>query len=399
MKFKRFILLFIFFLFTCIPSLAKEYSTLYLIKNIQKNNLDNFAQGYFLQNNYEYKKKDGYLVTLNDYQHKVLIKQNSQDCYFYVLSNTKEDKFTKRILKQIKNSGLKTKKIKNEELEELFYNDSILVSLTPSEDVDLISDIYTVYDFSDEAQAKFDANDNKYEGLTPSGRNRVLSKNKNVNDNWQENIYTPPNEIEIAGIAPVDEIVEETQIPFTPLRGQVIQIAKGETINATLQSSINSQSVSQNDIITAILSYDWIYKNNLIAPAGSILYGRVVDAQKAGYAYGNGEIEITFTEILTMDGQKFNLAPNRVKLASEINRPVKIASQVISGAILGVASGVLYALISGGDVSRGLAIGAGVGGAGGLVTSGLQKGEDIEIPSGTNLQIKFLESMNFTPIY
>ena len=62
------------------------------------------------------------------------------------------------------------------------------------------------------------------------------------------------------------------------------------------------------------LDDDWIYNNVLIAPAGSILYGKVTDSQKAGYAYGNGEIEITFNELLTTEGQKFNLAANKVKL-------------------------------------------------------------------------------------
>lgn len=386
------------FLFTCIPSFAKEYANLYLIKDIQKVNLDNFAQGYFLQNNYEYKEKDGYFVTLAEYQHKVLIKQNAQDCYFYVVSNTKEDKFSKKLLKQIKNSGLKTKKIKNDELRELFYNDSKLITF----DNDIVneqgSDIYTFYDFSDEAQAEFDASDGKYEGLKPKGRKKLISENKNTQDNWQENIYTP-SDIKIDGIAKIEEGGEDTELPFSTLRGQIIQIPKGETISAVLQSSINSQSVSANDIITAVLNYDWIYKNNLIAPAGSILYGRVVDAQKAGYAYGNGEIEITFTEMLTLDGQKFNLASNRVRYTSEINRSVKITSQVITGALFGVASGVLYALISGGDVARGLAIGAGVGGAGGLIKAGVQKGEEIEIASGANLEIKFLEAMKFAPSY
>lgn len=398
MKYKHFIILSILFLFTCLPSFSKEYTNLYLIKNIQKENLDNFAQGYFLQNNYEYKEKNGYLVQFpnTDIEHRIIIKQNSQDCYFYILSNTKEDKLTIKILKQIKNSGLKTKKIKNDELKELFYNDAKII-VPNDNNQESISDIYTIYDFSDEAQAKFEAKENKYSGLKPNKRNKIISENKNIKENWQEDIFIPPSEIE--GIAPIDEITSDTNIPFSSLKGQIIQIPKGETINAVLQSSINSQSVNTNDIITAVLNQDWIYKNNLIAPAGSILYGQVIDAQKAGYAYGNGEIEITFTEMLTMDGQKFNLAANKVKLSSEINRGVKIASQALTGAILGVASGVMYALITGGDVSRGLAIGAGVGGAGGLVRSGLQKGEDIEIPSGTNLQIKFLEAMNFAPAY
>ena len=235
--------------------------------------------------------------------------------------------------------------------------------------------------------------------MNAKGRRKVVSENKNIKDNWQENIYVPPSDIQIDGIAPIEEIVSEEDMSFPSLHGKIVQIAKGSILNATLQSAINSQSVAKNDVITAMLEQDWFYAGSLIAPAGSVLYGQVVDAQKAGYAFGNGEIEITFTELLTMDGQKINLGANKVKFASNINRPVKVASQVVTGAVLGVATSALYALISGGDVSRGVAIGASVGGAGGLVRAGLQKGQDVEIPMGTRLQIKFTESINVSPLY
>lgn len=407
MKFKNIVLIFVFFIFTLLPSFSKEQACLYLVKNVQKGNLDNFLQAYFEQNNYNFLEKNGYIIELSNFSdgkltkgfYKIIIKQINQDSYFYVYSQIEED-LTKNILKQIKRSGLKVKKIRNDELKDIFYEDAQLMSYSGGieNNEELISDIYTVYDFSDEAQANFDAQERKFEGLTPKGRKKVISENKNIN-NWQENIYEPSSNIEIDGFAPIEEIVSDDNVPFSPLKGQVIQISKGETINAILQSAISSQSISKNDIITAVLEYDWYYNNNLVAPAGSILYGQVVGAQKAGYAYGNGEIEITFTEMLTMDGQKHNLAANKVKFSTQINRPVKIASQMIAGAILGVATGTIYALISGGDVSRGLAIGAGVGGAGGLVRAGVQKGQNVEIAAGTNLQIKFTEGMNITPSY
>ena len=137
----------------------------------------------------------------------------------------------------------------------------------------------------------------------------------------------------------------------------------------------------------------------MIAPIGSILYGQVVDSQKAGYAFGNGEIEITFTELLTTNGEKINLSANKVNFSSEINRTVKISSKVITGALLGTATSVVYALISGGNISKSIAVGAGIGGAGGLINAGLQKGQDIEIPLGTRLQIKFTEVINVNPKY
>ncbi len=399
-KIKSLFVLIVAFLCFSLSAAAEEYSGLFLVKESQKENLESFTTAYLSQNNYKYFKNSAYYVPLksdNDEQlfHKILIRQNAQNSYFYFVSNSKEDKMPKKLLKQIKKSGLKTKKIRNDELNELFYNDVKAIDYS-NYLAKLNNDVYTKYDFSDEAQARFDLKENKYSGLYSNRKNELISENKNIKDNWQENIFTPPPDIKNT---PNSEIGLDNQVPFSGLRGQVVHIPKGHTITATLQSSIDSQSITQDDVITATLSQDWYYNSTLIAPAGSILYGHVVRAKKAGYAHGNGEIEITFNELLTVDGQKFNLAANSVKLTSGVNRSVKIASRVITGAILGVASGALYAIISGGDISRGLAWGAGAGGVGGLVNSGLQKGQNIEVPSGAHLQIKFTEAMNVATYY
>ena len=374
--------------------MAKEVSSLYLIENTPKNNLDNYTKAYLLQNNYKYSENnEGYYISLDDEVasfYAISIKQNAEDCYYYILSDVKKDELSKVLLKQMKKSGLKTKKIKNTDLKELFYND-IQNVLVINNSEPQISDIGTIYDFSDEAQAEFNSMIDKYSGLTAKGQ-KIISKNKNVNEEIGT-IFSPLDEISPSTIK------IEKVIPVEPLQGVVVHIPAGYIIDATLQSSINSQSVSQNDIITAVLEEDWYYNSSLVAQSGSIFYGRVNDAKKAGYAYSNGEIEITFTEILTPTGVKINLPNNNVKLSAQVNRPVKVAAEVIAGAIGGLATGVLYALISGGDVSRGVIYGASAGGAGGLIHSAVQKGEDVEIPSGTRLQIRFMDALNIVPVY
>ena len=337
---------------------------------------------------------DGYLVEIENNEnifHSILIKQNVQDCYFYVFSTSNEDKLSKKIFKQIKKSGLKIKKIRNDELKNLFYNDTqdiINVDIGRQQ----TTDIATVYDFSDNAQAQFDAQLDKYLGLKSQGR-MVISENKHTQTDANV-IFSPLDEISSTHTQKIEKVV-----PISPLQGIVIHIPAGYELEVVLQSSISSQSVVQNDIITAILENDWVYNGNLIAPSGSILYGQVIDAQKAGYAHGNGEIEITFKEILSTTGTKISLPNNIVKLSTQINRPVKIAADVIAGSVVGIATGVIYALISGGNVSRGVIYGASAGGAGGLVRSSLQKGQEIEISTGTKLQIKLLDAMNFVPVY
>ena len=375
---------------------------MYLVKNSQKENLDNFTKAYLEENKYKYSVDYGYYVwdkVESGLYYVFLIKQVGEDSYFYYLSNNEEELF-KNLFKRIKSSGLKLKKIRNDELKSVFHQDAILIKSNMKKNIEISvkqskSDTKTKYDFSDEAQAKFDAQEGKYEGLKVKKR-KTISENKNVTMDNEATIFQPQEQNEIRTI---QSNVDSFQIPFSELKGRVVHIPKGTIIESVLQSAISSQSVLENDIITAVFEQDWMYDGALIAPAGSILYGKVIDAQKAGYAYGNGLIKIKFTEVLTMDGQRFTLSDNIVELSTGINRSVKVTSRVIGGAIMGVMAGTLYALISGGDVASGVAWGASVGGAGGAVNATLQKGQDVEIPTGTRLQIKLVEPMSVTPIY
>lgn len=414
MNIRHLISLLLFLFFCTLPCSAQEFSRLYLVKNSQKSNLDNFVQMYLREYKYDFTNTDGYVIKPTQNSNTdlsssvILIKQTGADCYFYYLSNNEDDDLTKILFKRIKVSGLKMKKIKNDELLKVFHQDAMLTKTnTLQREAQKTSSngkkSNIKYDFSDEAQAQFDSNMSKYQGLKTQGR-KTISENKNVRfdvpsegsqNSGNQTAPSMPAQINIPEIKEID-VFNNTP---SALKGRVVLIPKGEQINAVLQSSISSASVSQNDTISATLTNDWIYNGVLLAPAGSILYGTATEAKKAGYAYGNGEIQITFREMMTLDGQRIQLGSNSVKLTSGVSRSVKIASRVIGGAILGVASGALYALISGGDIATGLAVGAGVGGAGGALNAATQKGQEIDIPSGTNFEIKFTDSMNVSPAY
>ena len=52
---------------------------------------------------------------------------------------------------------------------------------------------------------------------------------------------------------------------------------------------------------------------------------------------------------------------------------------------------------AGGDVAKGIAIGASVGAAGGVVTTAMQKGNDVEVPAGTVIRVELTKNMNAMP--
>lgn len=417
MRIKNFLAVFLFLLFSVLPCCAQEYSRLYLVKNAQKENLDNFTQMFLREYKYNFSQNDGYLIKPLEEKNSaslsqvILIKQTGSDCYFYYLAGDDTNDISEKLLKRFKAGGLKTKRIKNAELLNVFHQDAMLVKSntlmkTTRQSFSSKNNTPVKYDFSDEAQAAFDAQMSKYQGIKTKGR-QTVSENKNVHPDSQstqnsDSQKSKPQNIRITNPQiTVPQVTETDVFNNTPstLNGRVVHIPKGEQIIAVLQSAISSESVAKNDSISATLANDWRYSGVLIAPAGSILYGTATEAKKAGYAYGNGEIKITFKELLTQDGQRIQLPSNNVTLATGVNRGVKIAANVIGGAILGVASGALYTLISGGDIATGLAVGAGIGGAGGALTAATRKGQNVEIPSGTNFEIKFTEAMTVSPAY
>lgn len=264
------------------------------------------------------------------------------------------------------------------------------------------------YDFSDEAQAKFDAQaiveqanpvvehtkiekEEKKKRKTRKGKKETKNNQEQIPNNQNLNSQLPETSV----FQPEIQMNQNLSEPI--LRGNIVYIPAGATFKGVLQSSISSASLSQNDIIAAVLYSDWYYNNILIAPQGSILYGKAVDTKKAGFAYGNGSVSITFNEILTPKGESIKLESNVVTVSVESQRAKRITTSVVGGAIMGLVSGVLYALISGGDVVNGMAIGSGVGAAGGTVRAVANKGEEVEIPAGTSIDIRLIKPMNATP--
>ena len=96
---------------------------------------------------------------------------------------------------------------------------------------------------------------------------------------------------------------------------------------------------------------------------------------------------------MTPDGQKINLSTNTVMLKVDANRVLKITGNILSGAVMGLLTGTLYTLISGGNIAKGLAIGAAAGAAGGSLFAVVRTGQNVEIPEGTKLHIRLTKPM------
>lgn len=250
-----------------------------------------------------------------------------------------------------------------------------LISLMPCFDLSCFSCSAEefFYDFSDEAQTQFDMQFN------PTGQmNNIVEPIYQPERNQQTN-YFEQNTIQ--------NLPAPSQNPSR--NGNVVYVPAGSSFQAVLQSSISSQSLMQHDTIAAVVDDDWYQGNILIAPKGSIVYGKAIDTKRAGRAYANGSLSITFNEVLTPKGDYINLVSNTVVISVEDkNRPMKITADVAKGTLSGLTTFT---------ASRGLAVMAAIGAIDGLLTSFTRRGEEVEIPAGTGITVRLIQAMNIAP--
>ena len=73
------------------------------------------------------------------------------------------------------------------------------------------------------------------------------------------------------------------------------------------------------------------------------------------------------------------------------------AKDAAAGAAIGALSGVVFGALAGGDVGRGAALGTAVGAGGGLVKGGATKGNDVEIPANSSIDIILTQPITVQP--
>lgn len=255
---------------------------------------------------------------------------------------------------------------------------------------------YTDYDFSDEAQQRFEQNNQ-----TIPVQNNDFSKRKTrkeikkqleqVNNDNDRTNYTPPlQEIEIPSYY--------TPPNQKPLYGSVVAVPKGTSFTVTFDAGISSGSMDKNDRLTARLTNDWIYNGTLLAPAGSIVYGSATSAKSAGLAYGSGAMEITFNQILTPNGNMINILAEKIQMEAKSERAKKMTRDILIGTATSLLIGAAFTALGGGDDwGRNMLIYGGLGAAGGGIRGAMQRGSDIEIPDGTTVEIILSNPVNISP--
>ena len=153
-------------------------------------------------------------------------------------------------------------------------------------------------------------------------------------------------------------------------------------ISVTLETPVASNKNNVEDQVRGKLAKSIVVAETTVVPAGSELTGSILEAKESGRVKGKASVAFRFDRI-TIRGESHRIQTARI--AHEAGSSTK--SDVKKGAV-GAGAGAVIGGIAGGG--SGAAIGAGVGGAATLLAT---KGKEVELPAGTIVSTRLMESV------
>lgn len=178
--------------------------------------------------------------------------------------------------------------------------------------------------------------------------------------------------------------------------GYISTIAAGTKMNTSISTYLSSANSQIGDQVSATLGSDIIQNGQVVLPAGTQIQGQVVSVQPGRRLSRFGQIQMRFNRAQTPDGRVFPLSAKVVtpdgtgiiKAGTGKDRAIGTGKNVVGGAALGAGIGLITGLIAGRGRADDLALrGALWGGAAGVGKSAWDRGDDVEVPPGTNLEL------------
>lgn len=190
-----------------------------------------------------------------------------------------------------------------------------------------------------------------------------------------------------------------------PLQGKVVMIPSGSCIPAMTNMVLSSEFLTIGQSVSIPVANNFYYNNTLVAPVGSSINGTVLQVKKAGRAGINGQLMIKFTNILTPYGQMIPISgkiktddgTGLLKGGTKMDTTKAYAKDIAIGSGAGAVAGLIMGPLSGGKVGKGTVFGTAVGATGGLAKSLWDKGIEVEIPAGSQIDIVVDQPITFSP--
>ena len=189
------------------------------------------------------------------------------------------------------------------------------------------------------------------------------------------------------------------------LKGRVVTVPAGQNISTVVTVPISSSNMEVGQNVTLALGTDFYYNGNLVAPAGSSVSGTAIEVSRAKHGNLNGKLLLRFTQITTPYGVQIPISAvektndntgvlvggTRTDVAKEYGK------DLIVGSAAGALAGVIISPLAGGSIGKGTALATAVGAGGGLVKGIWDKGNDVEIPANSSIQLVLTQPITVNP--
>lgn len=181
------------------------------------------------------------------------------------------------------------------------------------------------------------------------------------------------------------------------LHGHVATVPANTQFTGTLPSGavISSELNNVGDEVSLQVDQSLVSSDgHVIVPANSRIVGKIVQLESAGRTGRPGKLDILFDRIVTPSGQTYMI---QGKVATEDGvlhggstkgRILRAAGATAVGAGLGAALGTAMGPLSGGKVGKGAIYGTAVGAGVGAAAAALQKGKEVVVTAGEQLEIR-----------
>jgi hypothetical protein len=184
-----------------------------------------------------------------------------------------------------------------------------------------------------------------------------------------------------AASMPPEQPVAAAPPPPPPAQPKRVEIPAGTSVRVQMIDGVDSSVNHAGEMFHASLAAPIIVDDQIVVPAGTDAYIKLVNAKSAGHMTGQSTLALELVR-MELQGKSFVLAET-----------------VGGGAVIGT---LLGAVIGGG---KGAAIGAATGAGAGGAVQGVTKGQQVRIPSETKLdfileqpvEVSYFPEKNHTP--
>ncbi len=183
-----------------------------------------------------------------------------------------------------------------------------------------------------------------------------------------------------AGRAAVPPAPMETPPPPQPV---IKTVPAGTQLDVAFVDAVSSKTSKVGDSFRARVNRDVVQDGVVVIPTGSVVVGSVTEAVPLKTIGGTAKLSLDFSKLELPSGAA---VPIQATLSEQGKSETKKDAATIGGAAAGGA--LLGRLLSRGNKTKGTILGAVVGAAAGTAIAAKTKGQEIQVPAGTEVKLQ-----------